>query len=172
MWYPPDAADPPAGLCSACVAFTNTGFPKSRFTDTIAKALYGITACPHLFTRPLLLDLGTPIANGGVPEVRKFLNSSDLGGVHEIIHLVTDGGTSKKSPVARSSTQISVNTNTDVPSLRSRNRSTLPRTALQPMANKLRLGHMDLQRRWECIRLHCYRVPRPRPAKERTSKCR
>lgn len=91
MWYPPDAADPPAGLCSACVAFTNTGFPKSRFTDTIAKALYGITACPHLFTRPLLLDLGTPIANGGVPEVRKFLNSSDLGGVHEIIHLVTDG---------------------------------------------------------------------------------
>lgn len=120
-WYQPNPADPPAGLCSAGHAFTNVGFPRDSNTVSVARAIYGITACPGYFTRPLLLNLGTPIANGGLQEVNKYLNSSDLADLHEIIHLVTDGGTSKKRHIARSHTQIPVHTHTDVLSPHSHN---------------------------------------------------
>lgn len=56
------------------------------------RALYGITACPGSFSDAHLLDLQTPTANGGYQEVKKFAETSDIGNLHEIIHLISLGG--------------------------------------------------------------------------------
>lgn len=95
-WYPGQANNPSGGVCGQL----NLG--SNRFVlqfvnghvemDAAAmNALYGITACPPSFNSDLLLDLGTPAANGGIPEIEKFLAASDLD-LHEALHLVSLGG--------------------------------------------------------------------------------
>ena len=98
-WYKPLPASPQAGGCgpeislTSSVAFTQAAyFPKNGPGATEPKALYGITKCASHFQKPLLINLGTPTANGGLAEVVKFMNSSDLTDLHELIHLVSDAG--------------------------------------------------------------------------------
>ena len=90
-WYPGKEDNPSGGGCGGHVL---------RFTDTllgitddaILKALYDITACPKSFDLALLSDLGTPVANGGIAEIGKFSEVSDLIDLHELMHLVSRGG--------------------------------------------------------------------------------
>ena len=93
-WYPGLEANPSLGVCGqkggdGSSAFTNV---KMGMSWKDIRALYGITACPAMFEKNVLLDLGTPAANGGTAEIKKFLYSSDIIDLHELIHLVTFGG--------------------------------------------------------------------------------
>ena len=108
-WYMPNPASPSKGTCNSDVTqelLATTAFTDARYTtegqipgaaptavqDT-ARALHGITVCPSHFDVPTLLDLGAPTPNAGTSEVYKFQRSADLGDLHELIHLVTNGGT-------------------------------------------------------------------------------
>ncbi len=97
-WYPGQENNPSGGVCGqfdygtrvlVILAFTGAGLGMSPAS---MNALYGITACPAHFDRDLLLDLGTPAANGGMAEIEKFLVASDLNDLHELIHLVSHAG--------------------------------------------------------------------------------
>ena len=76
--------------------FTDVNFTKNDPGTGAAQAIFGITACPPHFTIPTLLDLGTPVQNGGPTEIRKFSEIADLEDLHELFHLVSDGGTFEK----------------------------------------------------------------------------
>lgn len=100
-WYLPQAASPSSGGCgypalNKTTAFTDCRFNKNSESFNPASALYGVTVCPVRFEHPTLLDLGTPIPNGGMPEVEKFQVAADVGDLHEFVHLVSDGGTLKE----------------------------------------------------------------------------
>ena len=96
-WYPPQENNPPGGRCGQLVLgsdrsvllFTNADVGTE---PAMGNALYGITACGASFNSDLLLDLGTPAANGGMAEIEKFQDSADLNDLHELIHLVSLGG--------------------------------------------------------------------------------
>ena len=96
-WYPPLENNPPGGGCGQLVLGSDRSV--QLFTNAhvgtdpaMANALYGITACAANFNQDLLLDLGTPAANGGMAEIEKFLEASDLNDLHELMHLVSLGG--------------------------------------------------------------------------------
>lgn len=96
-WYPGQENNPAGGVCGQrnlgsnlfVVQFTNghVGMDPAAMS-----ALYGITACPNSFNADLLLDLGTPAANGGLAEIEKFQSTSDLNNLHELLHLVSLAG--------------------------------------------------------------------------------
>ena len=96
-WYPGQQSNPSGGVCGQInvgsslfvLEFTNAAL---GMTPASMNALYGITACPAHFNSDLLLDMGTPAANGGMAEIEKFLAASDIGDLHELIHLVSLAG--------------------------------------------------------------------------------
>ena len=93
-WYPGPESNPSGGACDLgsyppTILVTNANTQMAGFSMF---ALYGITACPASFSDALLLDLQTPTANGGLPEVKKFIDTADNGNLHEIMHLVSLGG--------------------------------------------------------------------------------
>ena len=96
-WYPGQQSNPSGGVCGQInvgsgrfvLEFTNAAL---GMTPASMNALYGITACPAYFNSDLLLDMGTPAANGGMAEIEKFLAASDIRDLHELIHLVSLAG--------------------------------------------------------------------------------
>lgn len=100
-WYLPQPSSPPNGLCGTAASqgsarttmFTDVNFTKNDAGTATAQGLFGITACPAHFTVSTLSDLGLPVPNGGNPEIRKFSQTADAEDLHELFHLVSDGGT-------------------------------------------------------------------------------
>ena len=130
-WYTPSEDSPPLGNCGdqSDPITAVSGFTLYGVVDALA--LLGLTMCPNHFIKPLLLDLGTPVVDGGIAEVHRFLNTSDLTNLHELMHLVSLGSTWKKGPVlVQSHGQSYVNPYTDGLSLRSYHRPCLSQTAL------------------------------------------
>ena len=96
-WYPGQQNNPSGGVCGQLNLGSN--FFVMEFTNAHVgmspesmKALYGITSCAANFNNELLLDMGTPAANGGMAEIERFQSASDLNDLHELIHLVSLAG--------------------------------------------------------------------------------
>lgn len=120
-WYLPLPNDPPNGGCGTpnpqglgrTTMFTDVKYTINQRTTTIVQALFGITACPSHFDAPTLLDLGTPVTNGQPSEIRKFSETADLEDLHELFHLVSDGGTSYETSLRLGPLPDSFHTYTD-----------------------------------------------------------
>lgn len=96
-WYPGQQNNPSGGVCGQLNLGSNLFV--MEFTNAhvgmgpgAMNALYGITACAQNFNNDVLLNLGTPAANGGMAEIEKFQSASDLNDLHELIHLVSLAG--------------------------------------------------------------------------------
>ena len=86
FWYLPDEDDPPNGNCGASEGLLNT----VAFTLRDERVA-GVTLCYSFFELKTIFALGEPIANMGIAEINKFLQTGARTMLHEFVHLVSSG---------------------------------------------------------------------------------